>query len=142
MKSYFSHIFILLAVLVLVSGCTQAQPPKAAIGENKVASIEVLDKSFVKDTTGLPIATKIVGKAGLQGKAGAELEFSCRPIYSGQLVEKGISSKEKLNDNGEKNVPITIISTLNNRLDIGKWNVCCDLGNELTQIKTTTVCGK
>ena len=141
MRNFFSRLALLLVLLVLVSGCAQQQATQSA-GENKVASVEVLDKSFVKDASGLPIATKIVGKVTLQGKSGAEQAYSCRPTYSDQFVEKGIDSTEKLDEKGQKTVPITIISTLNNRLDIGKWNVCCDLGSGLAEKKSTTVCGK
>lgn len=133
---------ILISFILLVSGCAQPGAQPAQAGENKVASVEVLDKSFVKDASGQPIAVKIIATVGLQGKGGSEQAYSCRPTYSGQFVEKGVEGKEKLEENGLKSTPVTIISTLNNRLDIGKWNVCCDFGLGLNEKKSTTVCGK
>ena len=135
-----------LIALVLFSGCSSpsSSPSSGSSGsaENKVASVDLLDRNFVRDSKGAPVEIKLVGKVKLQGVAVSEQEFACDLKYSDQFVNQDITKKEKLAENGEKEVSVTMTAPLNGKLDIGKWSVCCGLGKSLDKESQKVVCTK
>lgn len=136
MKDRLQLCLSLIFALVLITGCA------APSGEAKVASVHVLDKSFVRDSGGQPIEMKAIARVALQGKAGMQQDVACRPTYSNQFVETGAAAKETLDAQGAKSSEITLITPAGGRLDIGKWGVCCALGTVLESKTAATVCAE
>lgn len=115
-------IFLFLFLTVFISGCAQA---------GKISSLQISSKSFIRDSTGLPIVVLLVGEVN----AGKDsVDYTCKPTYSGELVDEAISQKTS----GGKD-SFTITTPASGRLDINKWGVCCDTGT-LDSKTSTTVC--
>ena len=113
-----------LLLIIFISGCAQGKT---------VSSLQVLDKSFIRDSQGLPIVVLLVGEVKLDSSA----DYSCRPTYAGQLVEKSITQKGTSGNN-----QFTITVPESGRADIGEWGICCGAGKTLDEKTATTVCGE
>ena len=145
----------LILLLLIISGCVKptlplweksvenaGEEPVEKAAEDKVVSVEAAANDFLRDEKGIPTALKLVAKVKLQGSPGTELDYACRLTYADQFVNDGVTKKEKLDDKGVAESSVTILAQASGKLDFGKWNFCCDLGQSLTTKTAKTLCGK
>lgn len=123
-------------LILLLVGC-QAKETTAA----KIKSVSIKDVSFLKDSKGLPVAVKLVSNAVLQGEEGSSIDYSCKLMYSDELVGGGIDLKAKV-EKAETAKEATLLAPVQGKLVISGWKMCCDLKAEkdFNSVSPTTVC--
>ena len=114
---------------------------KTAPNETKISSVEAKDVNFLKDSKGLPVAIKLVSIVTLEG---TDANYSCKLNYAGELVEAGRDFNAKVSGKRMVTETVTLISPIEGKLDIARWNICCDLKfkKDFNVITQTSVCSK
>ena len=130
------HLALFSFLILLLVGC-QTKEATAA----KIKSVSVEDASFLKDSKGVPVAVKLVSNVVLQGEEGNNIDYSCKLMYSDELVGNGIDLKAKI-EKGEMTKEVTLLAPVQRKLVISSWKMCCDLKAEkdFNSISQTTVC--
>jgi hypothetical protein len=114
------------------------------VKEPKISSITTKDKTFLKDSKGLPVATKIISELVLEGNKGAYVNYTCKLRYADELVGSGINGSVSLYNDTKVIKSITLLNPVEGKLDISRWTACCNLKTkqEFTDVTSNTVCAK
>ena len=99
---------------------TQETNNAIAANPTKIASIEIKDKIFLKDSKGLPVAVKMVSDVKFQGNENGEATYSCKLAYANELIENGIGHETKTIERQQSATMITLLNPVEGKLDISR----------------------
>jgi len=104
-----------------------------------IKSVTLLDKNIIRDSDGLPISVRVVSDITLSGEENTQIDYSCKLTYDGNIIGDGTNRQEIIDATKEMTSRVTLTEPVEGKLDVGKWDICCDMAS-LTIKTTTTVC--